>query len=207
MERIKVVSVGSGALNALNHMVLNLSLPSVDYIAIDTNYQALVSSVAPQSILLRKGSFELNDAPESLESRKQILKSLQGATTVIIIVMLGGNTGSNASLLVADCVKEIGAVSIAMVSIPLSAESRARQRRASESYEKLKASVNTIIKIYADKIMRTLPPDSSREDILYYVDENMRCTIKNLVDMDEFQTLFKKAGEIIFETDEDYPDD
>ncbi len=199
METIKIVSVGSGALNALNHMTRYLELENTEYIALDTDPQALILSDAETVIRLQKSSFE--------ESRDKILTALRGATVVFIIVGLGGNTGTNASLLVAECAKEIGAVSIAMVSTPFSTESRARNRRADEGYSKLKAAVNTIIKIPCDKFINIAPPGSSRKDIFYHINEAMRGTIKNLVDMDDFQTTFKKAGEIIFETDEDYPDE
>lgn len=198
MEKIKVVSVGGGGLNALNHMVKNLDLKGVEFVAIDTDVSALLLTDAERALALKKGTFELE------ESRKKVSDVLIGATVVFIIVGLGGNTGSNVAPIVAECAKELGAITIAMVSVPFESENRARKRRAGEGYEKLKSTVNTILKIPCDKFIAIAPLGSSRKDIFYHINEAMRGTLKNLVDMDKFQEVFKTAGEIVFETDEDY---
>ncbi|MBR4904992.1 MAG: hypothetical protein IKZ53_10010 [Selenomonadaceae bacterium] len=227
MENIKIIGVGGGGIKMINQLVIGSlqgedvasldarmiiqkvteNLKGAEIMVADTKKDSLLSAYVFKKILLKKIAFDVreNKGFDELmaENRKVISAALQGATVVFIACGLGGKTGTNMASMIADCAKELGAVTIALVSLPFNFESPQRQKRAAEGYKNLKPKVNTIVKINCDKFLMIAPPGSSLDDIFYYVNESIRGTVKNLIDMDKFQEVFKTAGEIIFASDND----
>ena len=134
---IKVVGVGGAGNNAVNRMI-NSSVKGVEFIAINTDAQALLSSLAPYRIQigekLTKG-LGAGANPEvgqkaAEESRDEIMKALRGADMVFITAGMGGGTGTGAAPVVAEIAKELGALTVGVVTRPFMFEARRRQSQS-----------------------------------------------------------------------------
>ena len=134
---IKVVGVGGGGGNAVNHMV-NSDISSVEFISINTDKQALLSSKATQKIAigekLTKGRGAGGDPSVGQrageESRDEIANALKGAQMVFITAGMGGGTGTGAAAIVAEVSREIGALTVGIVTKPFAFEGKHRMEQA-----------------------------------------------------------------------------
>ncbi|HPT08400.1 MAG TPA: cell division protein FtsZ [bacterium] len=161
--KIKVVGVGGGGGNAVNRMI-EAGIRGVEFIAINTDIQALQNSRASYKLNIGKSVTKGLGAgmnPEigkksAEESQNEIRELLKGADMVFIACGLGGGTGTGASPVIAEIAKELGALTIAVVTKPFFFEGGIRQRVADEGYANLASKVDTIITVSNEKLLEVI---------------------------------------------------
>lgn len=157
--KIKVVGVGGAGGNALNTMITS-NLHGVEFIAVNTDMQALETSLAPFKIQigsnltrgLGAGSDPQIGREAALEDSTLIAECLEGADMVFITAGMGGGTGTGASPVIAGIAKELGAITIAVITKPFFYEGKIRYVNAEEGIKELRNNVDTLIVIPNDKI-------------------------------------------------------
>jgi len=157
--KIKVVGVGGAGGNALNTMMAS-NLHGVEFIAVNTDMQALETSLAPARIQigsnltrgLGAGSDPQIGRNAALEDGSLIAEYLEGADMVFITAGMGGGTGTGASPVIAGIAKELGAITIAVITKPFFYEGKIRYANAEEGIKELRNNVDTLIVIPNDKI-------------------------------------------------------
>ena len=187
--QIKVVGVGGAGCNAVNRMV-QYGLQGVEFIAVNTDKQALALNKGDVKIQigekLTKGLGAGAD-PEigrkaADESRDMIVESLKGADMVFITAGMGGGTGTGAAAIVAQCAKEMGILTVGVVTKPFTFEGRVRMRNAEGGIENLKPAVDTLITIPNDKLI-SLVGRASLPDALRVADDVLRQGIQGISDL------------------------
>ncbi|MEA4914037.1 MAG: cell division protein FtsZ [Christensenella sp.] len=187
--QIKVIGVGGAGCNAINRMV-QYGLRGVEFIAINTDKQALFLAKAPTKIQigekLTKGLGAGAD-PEvgrkaADESREQIMDALRGTDMAFITAGMGGGTGTGATSIVAECAKELGILTIAVVTKPFTFEGKVRMRNAEIGIASLKPAVDTLITIPNDKLI-DLVGRASLPDALRVADDVLRQGIQGISDL------------------------
>jgi len=157
--RIKVVGVGGAGGNAINTMIAT-NLHGVEFIAVNTDMQALETSLAPVKVQiggnltrgLGAGSNPQVGKEAALEDSALIAEHLEGADMVFITAGMGGGTGTGAGPVIAGIAKELGAVTVAVITKPFFYEGKIRYSNAEEGINELKQNVDTMIVIPNDKI-------------------------------------------------------
>jgi cell division protein FtsZ len=158
--RIKVIGVGGGGGNAVNRMI-DAHLDGVDFIAANTDSQALKLSQAPVKIQLGSkltsgrgaGSNPDVGRQAALEDTEKILEVLEGADMVFVTAGLGGGTGTGAAPVIASLANEIGALTVAVVTKPFMFEGKRRMQQAEKGLRELVESVDTVITIPNDRLL------------------------------------------------------
>ncbi|BEU04719.1 cell division protein FtsZ [Agarivorans sp. OAG1] len=160
---IKVVGVGGGGGNAVEHMVAQ-SIEGVEFITINTDAQALRNSGADNTLqiggAITKG-LGAGANPEvgreaAMEDRDAIMSQLQGADMVFIAAGMGGGTGTGAAPVVAEVAKELGILTVAVVTKPFGFEGKKRTSYAQQGIEQLSKNVDSLITIPNDKLLKVL---------------------------------------------------
>ncbi len=180
--RIKVLGIGGGGGNAINNMI-KAGLDGVEFIAANTDFQVLEKSLAPQRIQLgvsltkglgAGGNPEMG-SKAAQEDMDKIRKAVEGSDMVFITAGLGGGTGTGGAPVVAEICREIGALTVAVVTKPFGFEGKVRDRNATEGLKALEAVVDTLITIpnnrllcLADKRATFLEMFRRADDILLY---------------------------------------
>ena len=157
--RIKVVGVGGAGGNAINTMIAT-NLHGVEFIAVNTDMQALETSLAPVKVQiggnltrgLGAGSNPHVGKEAALEDTALIAEYLEGADMVFITAGMGGGTGTGAGPVIAGIAKELGAITVAVITKPFFYEGKIRYSNAEEGIKELKQNVDTMIVIPNDKI-------------------------------------------------------
>src|SRR6266542_3380308 len=148
---IKIVGLGGGGTNAVNRMI-ELGLDGVEFIAANTDAQALNMSQAPTRLRLGPnltrglgagGKHEVGEAA-ALESRRDIEDALRGADMVFLTAGMGGGTGTGAISIVAEIARSLGALTVAVVTMPFAFEASRRQQSAQAGLAKLRANCDTL---------------------------------------------------------------
>lgn len=180
--RIKVVGVGGGGGNAIRNMIRK-GLKGVEFIAANTDYRVLDLNPAPEKIQLGKDltkGLGAGGNPEvgreaALEAEEEIRRVLSGADMVFITAGLGGGTGTGAAPIFARISKELGALTVAVVTKPFRFEGKQRMLVAQRGLEELKKYVDTIITIPNDRLLAMASPNAKlfemferADDVLYY---------------------------------------
>jgi cell division protein FtsZ len=187
---IKVIGVGGGGNNAVNRMI-EAKLQGIDFIAVNTDAQALLTSKASRCIQigekLTKG-LGAGANPEmgekaALESKEQLLKALDGADMVFITAGMGGGTGTGAAPIVAECAKEVGALTVGVVTKPFSFEGKRRQAQAERGAERLKSKVDTLITIPNDRLMQVVDKRTSILEAFRIADDVLRQGVQGISDL------------------------
>jgi len=187
---IKVIGVGGGGNNAVNRMIA-AGLNGVEFISVNTDAQALMHSQAPYRIQigekLTKG-LGAGANPEigekaAQESREDIIKSLRGADMVFVTAGMGGGTGTGAAPIVAECAKEVGALTVGVVTKPFSFEGRRRQGQAELGTAKLKEKVDTLITIPNDRLLQVADKRTSMIDAFRIADDVLRQGVQGISDL------------------------
>lgn len=158
--RIKVVGVGGGGSNAINRMISS-GLKGVEFIAVNTDAQALLHSMAPKRIQIGQkltrglgaGARPEVGGKAAEESRDELVDALDGADMVFITAGMGGGTGTGAAPVVAACARESGALTVAVVTKPFKFEGRKRMTNAEGGILTLRPHVDTIITIPNDRLL------------------------------------------------------
>ncbi|MGH9735108.1 MAG: cell division protein FtsZ [Candidatus Acidiferrales bacterium] len=158
--RIKVLGVGGGGGNAINRMI-DAHLDGVDFIAANTDSQALKLSLAPVKIQLGSkltsgrgaGSDPQVGRQAALEDTEKILEALEGADMVFVTAGLGGGTGTGAAPVIASLANELGALTVAVVTKPFQFEGKRRMAQAEQGLRDLAEAVDTVITIPNDRLL------------------------------------------------------
>ena len=209
---IRVVGVGGGGNNAINRMISE-NISGVDFIAINTDQQALMASQARQRVAIGerttrglgsggKPEVGLKSAEESTEELHELL---QGSDMVFGTACMGGGTGTGASPIVAKVAREEGALTIGVVTKPFSFEGNQRMRAAETGIEQLKEHVDTLIVIPNDRLLETADRRLSLMDSFKLADDVLRqgiqgiselITVPGLINLDfaDVQTVMSMGG-------------
>lgn len=190
VANIKVIGIGGGGSNAVNRMI-NSALSGVDFIAINTDAQALYHSQAPVKINigsattrgLGAGSNPDVGRQAAEESADEIKDAIEGADMIFITCGLGGGTGTGAAPVVANIAKELGILTVAVVTKPFSFEGQRRRNQAGEGLENLKNKVDTLITIPNDKILSIIDKKTPLNEAFLVVDDVLRQGVQGISDL------------------------
>lgn len=187
---IKVVGVGGGGSNAVNRMIES-GIQGVEFIAMNSDIQALDRSRAPKKIQLGSnltrglgagGDPEIGRAAAE-ESKNEIRKVLEGADMVFITCGMGGGTGTGAGPVVADIARELGAVTIGVVTKPFGFEGSRRRRYAESGITSLRGRVDTMITIPNDRLRNTSEKRTTFLDAFRMADDVLRQGVQGISDI------------------------
>jgi len=209
---IRVIGVGGGGSNAVNRMI-RAEMMGVEFIACNTDAQALLQSDAPHKIRIgdkiTKGLGAGGDSSigerAADEDRDKIADALQDSDMVFITAGLGGGTGSGGAPVVAEIAKEQGALTIGVVTKPFSFEGNRRKLIAEKAAEELKSKVDTLITIPNDRLRDVVQKNTSILDAFRVVDDVLRqgvqgisdiITMPGLINLDfaDVRTIMRDAG-------------
>lgn len=188
--RIIVVGVGGGGNNAVNRMIEE-QIAGVEFIAINTDKQALQLCKAPTLMQigdkLTKG-LGAGAKPEigekaAEESMEEIQAALKGADMVFVTCGMGGGTGTGATPVVAKIAKDLGALTVGVVTKPFHFESKTRMNNAIAGIEKLKENVDTLIVIPNDKLLEVVDRRTTMPEALKKADEVLQQGIQGITDL------------------------
>ncbi len=188
--RIKVVGIGGSGKNAVNHMV-NAKVKGVEFVAVNTDAQDLHNSLAKRKIHIGKNVTRGLGAgmnPElgkraAEETKEEIQEALKGADMIFLAGGMGGGTGTGAMPVVAKVAKEMGALTVAVVTKPFFFEGQQRMRFAEQGIEELKKSVDAIIVIPNDRILNTIAKDTTAKQAFMMCDEILKQAVEGISDL------------------------
>ncbi|MBX4211359.1 MAG: cell division protein FtsZ [Candidatus Yanofskybacteria bacterium] len=188
--RIKVIGVGGGGGNALARMI-EARVHGVEFIAINTDAQALHQSSAPVKIHIGKsltkglgaGMNPIIGREAAEQTKEDILNALKGADMVFVAVGLGGGTGTGAAPVIADIAREIGALTVAVVTKPFSFEGAQRTRIAEEGLQILKDKVDALITIPNDRLLSIIDRKTPLMESFMVVDDVLRQGVQGISDL------------------------
>lgn len=212
LAKIIVIGVGGGGSNAVNRMI-DSKLENVHFIAVNTDAQALYYSNAPHKINIGKATTRglgAGSNPEvgkkaAEESSEEIKAALEGADMVFVTAGLGGGTGSGAGPVIAELAKEMGALTVGVVTKPFSFEGAKRAKQADDAFRSMKERVDTLITIPNDKILNIIDKKTPLTEAFAVVDDVLRqgiqgisdlVTIGGLINVDfaDVKTIMENAG-------------
>ena len=187
---IKVIGVGGGGNNAVNRMVES-ELNGVQFLSVNTESQVLELSKADVTIQIGEkvtkglgaGANPQIGEAAAQESREDIIKALEGADMVFVTAGMGGGTGTGAAPVVAECAKEVGALTVGVVTKPFAFEGKRRRAAAEKGIEFLTQKVDTIIVIPNDKLLQVVDKKCSLSDAFGKADDVLRQGIKGISDL------------------------
>lgn len=188
--RIKVIGIGGSGKNALNHMV-NSKVKGVDFIAVNTDAQDLHHSLAKKKIHIGKNLTKGLGAgmnPEigkraAEETKEEIQEAIKGADMVFIAGGEGGGTCTGAAPIVAQTAKELGTLTIAVVTRPFMFEGQQRVRLAEQGIEELRKAVDAIIIIPNDRLLATVSKDTTAKQAFMMCDEILKQAVEGISDL------------------------
>jgi len=185
--KIRVVGVGGGGSNAVDRMIES-GLMGVEYLAVNTDSQVLDLSAADCKLQIGAeltrglgtgGNPELGRKAAE-ESRQDIMIALDGADMVFITAGMGGGTGTGASAIVAEISKELGALTVAVVTKPFSVEGKKRTKLAEEGLARLKANVDTLIVIPNDRLLSLAEKELTLKEAFAFADTVLQQGVKGI---------------------------
>lgn len=187
---IKVVGVGGGGSNALNRMI-EAGLQGVDFIAVNTDAQALAASRAEERIQigsrltkgLGAGADPERGRAAAEESRDEIAERLQGADMIFITAGMGGGTGTGASPIIAELARETGALTVGVVTRPFSFEGRKRATQAENGVKEFRTTVDTLITIPNDRLLQVADRNTSMMEAFRLADDVLRQGVQGISDL------------------------
>jgi len=188
--KIKVIGVGGGGSNAVNRMIES-GLKGVDFIAVNTDAQALYLSKAEKKIQigakltrgLGAGANPEIGLKAAEESRDELAAVLKGADMIFITAGMGGGTGTGAAPIVAEVAKELGALAVGVVTKPFPFEGRKRMNHADMGIGNLKSKVDTLIMIPNEKLLQVVDKHTSINDAFRIADDVLRQGVQGISDL------------------------
>lgn len=188
--RIKVVGVGGGGSNAVNRMIEE-GLSGVEFLAVNTDAQALLLSNAPMRVRvgdkLTRGLGAGGDPDvgqkAAEESAEELYEVLKGSDMVFLAAGIGGGTGTGAAPIISQIAREIGALTIGVVTRPFSFEGAKRAHAAEEGIAKLKEQVDTLIVIPNDRLLQLADKRASLQDAFKLADDVLRQGIQGISEL------------------------
>jgi cell division protein FtsZ len=206
---IKVIGVGGAGGNAVDHMIRN-GVAGVEFIAANTDGQALSRTQAKTQVQLGSTGLGAGAKPEAgraaaLEARDQIAESLRGAHMVFITAGMGGGTGTGAAPVVAEVAKEMGILTVAVVTKPFSFEGVRRLQSAEIGIAELAQHVDSVIVILNEKLEEVLGDDVSMEEAFSEADSVLKNAVAGIseiinvpglinVDFQDVRTVMAEQG-------------
>ena len=187
---IKVVGVGGAGTNAVNRMVES-GVKGVDFIAVNTDRQALMLSKASQKIQIGEkitrglgaGANPGIGTQAAEESKAEITEAIKGADMVFVTAGMGGGTGTGAAPIVADCAKEMGILTIGVVTKPFTFEGKKRLTQADRGIENLKSKVDALVVIPNDKLLQVIDRKTSIVEAFKMADDILRQGVQGISDL------------------------
>jgi cell division protein FtsZ len=187
---IKVIGVGGGGNNAVNRMI-SAGLKGVEFIAVNTDAQALYLAQANHKIQIGTkltkglgsgGNPEIGQKAAE-ENRDEVLQALKGSDMVFVTAGMGGGTGTGAAPVVAEVAKELGALTVGVVTKPFTFEGRKRANQAEAGIENLKARVDTLITIPNDRLLQVIDKQTSIVEAFRIADDVLRQGVQGISDL------------------------
>ena len=187
---IKVIGVGGAGNNAVNRM-LDQGIKSVDFVAVNTDRQALQKSKASTKIQIGEkitrglgaGANPDVGAQSAEESKTELSEVLRGADMVFVTCGMGGGTGTGAAPIVAGLAKEMGILTIGVVTKPFTFEGKKRLAQAERGIESLKSKVDTLIVIPNDKLLQIIDRKTSMAEAFLMADDVLRQGVQGISDL------------------------
>ncbi len=188
--RIKVVGIGGSGKNAVNHMI-EQKVRGIEFVSVNTDAQDLHHSLAKKKIHIGKnltkglgaGMDPSIGRRAAEETREEIQESMKGADMVFITCGLGGGTGTGAAAPVAQIARELGALTIGVVTKPFSFEGAQRSRIAQTAIDELKKEVDALIVIPNDRLFGVIQKDTSLRNAFAMCDEILRQAVEGIADL------------------------
>jgi cell division protein FtsZ len=188
--RIKVIGVGGGGSNAVNRMI-DAQLRGIEFIAVNTDVQALAKCRAPMKVQLGKlitrglgaGSDPEIGRKAALEDTERILECLQGADMIFLAAGLGGGTGTGAVPVIASLAAEVGALTVAVVTKPFAFEGRRRMHLADRGLDELRESVDTVICIPNERLLNFVDRGTPLTEAFLIADDVLRQGVQGISDL------------------------
>ncbi len=212
LTRIKVIGVGGGGSNAVDNMV-EQKIAGVEFIAINTDAYALSRSIAPVQLRigdkltrgLGVGGDHKLGMMAAQESRDEITKAIQGADILFVTAGMGGGTGTGGAPVVAEIARELGILTVAVVTRPFSFEGSQRAKVAEEGITALKEKVDTIVVIWNDRLLNMCDMNVSIETAFKMVDDVLYQSVLGIhevvttighinLDFNDVKTIMRGAG-------------
>jgi cell division protein FtsZ len=187
---IKVIGVGGGGGNAVNRMI-SVGVEGVQFMAANTDCQALQSARAAVKLQLGSkltkglgagGNPEIGKS-SALEDTEGVLEALGGADMVFVTTGLGGGTGTGAAPIIANLAREMGALVVAVVTLPFAFEGRRRRMQAEEGLATLREVVDTVITIPNDKLLHTVERGTPISEAFMVCDDVLRQAVQGISDL------------------------
>jgi cell division protein FtsZ len=188
--KIKVIGIGGGGGNAVNRMI-QTGIEGVDFIAVNTDLQALNSNRASTKIQiggkLTKG-LGSGGKPDigkeaAIEDTEKLIEIIQGADMVFLTAGLGGGTGTGTTPILANLASEMDILAIAIVTFPFEFEGKVRAKQAREGLDELGSSVDTVISIPNERLLQTVTLDTSIQDAFKMADDILRQAVQGISDL------------------------
>jgi cell division protein FtsZ len=188
--KIRVFGVGGGGSNAVARM-LNEGLTGVEFCVLNTDVQALSASPVPNQLAigskitngLGAGSDPAIGRQAALEDTEKIIDLLEGADMVFVTAGLGGGTGTGAAPVVASLAKELGALTVAVVTKPFAFEGPKRKKQAEQGLAELASVVDTVITIPNDQLLDLVPKGTSFFEAFRIADDVLRQAVQGIADI------------------------
>ena len=187
---IKVIGVGGAGNNAVNRMI-EAGIKGVDFIAVNTDRQALQKSKASAKIQIGEkitrglgaGANPDIGAQSAEENKSEIAETLRGADMVFVTAGMGGGTGTGAAPIVAQSAKEMGILTIGVVTKPFTFEGKKRLSQAERGIESLKGKVDALVVIPNDKLLQIIDRKTSINDAFRMADDVLRQGVQGISDL------------------------
>lgn len=190
VAKIKVIGVGGGGGNAVNRMIAS-DVTGVEFWSVNTDAQALEGSEAPKRLQvgqkltrgLGAGGNPAIGQKAAEESRDEIATALEGSDLIFITAGMGGGTGTGAAPIVAEVAKELGALTVGIVTRPFTFEGRRRATQAAEGIEALQSRVDTLIMIPNDKLLTVISEQTPVQEAFRAADDILRQGVQGISDI------------------------
>jgi cell division protein FtsZ len=190
IAKIKVIGVGGGGCNAVNRMIAS-GVTGIDFWAINTDSQALTNTTAPDCIQIGQkltrglgaGGNPAIGQKAAEESRDEIARSLEGTDLVFITAGMGGGTGTGAAPIVAEVAKEMGCLTVGIVTRPFTFEGRRRAKQAEEGINALQSRVDTLIVIPNNQLLSVIPAETPLQEAFRVADDILRQGVQGISDI------------------------
>lgn len=190
VANIKVLGVGGGGCNAVNRMIKS-GVKGIEFVAVNTDAQALYHSEAPTKINIGKATTRGLGAganpdigrQSAEESVDEIREAIEGSDMIFITCGLGGGTGTGGAPVIAGVAKELGILTVAVVTKPFTFEGKRRSSHADEGFENLRNKVDALITIPNDRILSIIDKKTPMNDAFAVVDDVLRQGVQGIADI------------------------
>ncbi|MDB2446992.1 cell division protein FtsZ [bacterium] len=188
--KIKVFGIGGGGTNAVNTMISS-GIEGVDFVAANTDVQSLGASQSPVTIQVGKeltkglgaGADPDVGRDAALEDRQQIQEAIAGADMVFVTAGMGGGTGTGGASVVAQIAREMGALTVGVITKPFSFEGKRRQKHAEIGIERIRENVDTLIVIPNQRLLQIATPQTTMSEAFTMADNVLVDAVKGISDI------------------------